>query len=448
MKTVVGLFFLSIFLALPVSAAEVSLHVPGDYKVNHVASVGKALVFTFDFEGNYIVAEDIGMPATRKRAEIVAYKVSKFMPDGTSVTLLERTGQRITNLSYYQGKVYIVTNGRIYKIAKGKIFDVISSLPTYGDYKNSSIIFNNGSMYLAVGTATNSGIVGPDNTWLASYPSIRDVACGSYKLSGVNVETDNFLTEKKDDKAITGSYSTFNTPITQGQIVYGMQKCNGGVLKVNLDGSSVMVYASGIHNPKSLSMDDSGNLWVFDGGMEDRGVRPIKNGKDALYQVSENTWYGWPDFSAGNAVDQPAILADFPNTPPKPVATFDLNQIKNIIVSPETFFFNSGLAQISDDKLSQIDLARGELSEFLSITDGKLLQYKFGPDDKLYVLIDVAGKSELYSIEPTVPLVSSTIETHIAKSSMTNWFLGFMLALVTGAGFFALKNLRRPLPPF
>jgi glucose/arabinose dehydrogenase len=438
MKKIVGLFFLSLFLTLPASAFEVSLSVPADYKTTKVGSFGNVSAFTFDFEGNYIVAENVGN----------VFRVNKVAPDGTTTALLDRTSENITNLSFSQGVVYVVSRGRIHKISKGKISNVISGLPTLGDYSNSNLVFNNGVMYFAVGTATNSGVVGPDNTWLKNYPSVRDLPCGKMKVSGVNVETENFLTERRQDKALTGSFSTFNTPVSEGRIVSGMNKCNGAIISANADGSGLKVYAWGLHNPKGLSIDDEGNLWVFDGGMEDRGVRPIKNGKDALYQVSENTWYGWPDFSAGTVVDQPPILAELPNTVSKTVAVFDLAIANYMVVTPEAFYSNSALAKIGDDKISRLDLSTNQISDFLVAANGKILQYKFGPDDKLYVLVSIAsGKTELYSIESTTPIVSAAQISSKVRASLNNWMISIMLTIVMGMGVYTIRNLRQTLPP-
>src|SRR3989344_8225326 len=111
---------------------------------------------------------------------------------------------------------------------------------------------------------------------------------------------------------------TYNTPASAGQTVYGMNKCNGAILKSTPDGVVTQVYAWGLHNIKNLSVDDNGHLWVLDGGMEDRGVRPIIGGKDSLHQLSQDTWYGWPDFNVGEPVLTTAIYAERTALPPKP----------------------------------------------------------------------------------------------------------------------------------
>jgi|GEM_PF-4547153 glucose/arabinose dehydrogenase len=445
----VVLLGLSLFLVANAANAEVLIQPASDYKAAIVANMDRATAFTFDFEGNYIVAKNIGLLATKNRAATNVFDVIKVHSDGTSQSLLDRTGQIITNLSFYQGNVYVVSRGQIFKIAKGKLSDVISSLPVYGDYANGNVIFYGGYMYYAVGTATNSGIVGADNSWLSTYPFFHDVPCAPVQLSGVSVETDNFLTAAKGAKATTGAFMPFNTPASAGQTIYGMSNCSGAVIKASPDGSQRQVYAWGLHNPKGLSVDDNGQLWVLDSGMEDRGVRPIKNGKDALYQISQNTWYGWPDFSAGIPVDQRAVLSQTPNNPPQPQGVYDLNQFKYLLVSPKKFSGNA-IAQTADDKLIELNLSDESISDFLTVKGAKIIQYKFGPDGKLYVLVDLQnGKTQLYSIENTKPAaVAGIVSTKSKNSTTLNWMLGLALAIFTGsAGFYVIKNLKRPIEP-
>jgi hypothetical protein len=441
-KIALGLFFLPIFFLGTIASAaspEINLKVPGDFKVTEVAKVKNATSFTFDYEGGYIFAQNQGK----------FFQVLKISNSGESKLLVDHTSQTITNLAYHQGIVYVISRGQIFKIKKGKVSDLINGLPTYGDNGNSNLVFYRGFMYFGVGTATNSGIVGPDNTWLSSYPSVHDIPCGSIKLSGVNITADNFLTAntKTRDQAVTGSFMPYNMPASTGQTVFGMDKCNGAILKASPDGETVEVYAWGLHNPKSLSFDDGRNLYVLDGGMQDVGVRPIKAGQDSLYQVTENTWYGWPDFSAGSAVDQPALLAQFPNQPPKPTTVFDLNQIKYFLAAPEKFLAGSGLALVADDRIKQVSLGSSVFQDFLSLTNTKLgdriAQIKFGPDDKLYVLVALTDHtSKLFAVESTRPPIITGSLTKKNRLS-ANWFIGSSLAFLMGAGIYVNNRWRK-----
>ncbi len=445
MKAVI-LFFLPILIIFPISASaadeagfELSNH---DYKLSQVATAEKASAFTFDYEGNYIFAEDISAKATKRRAEIKAFRIVKVLADGTRQNLVERTQQIITHLSFYKGEVYAISRGQIYKIRKGRLSGVLSGLPFYGDFGNSNVVFHEGAMYFGVGTATNSGVVGPDNSWVGTYPSVRDIPCSPIKLSGVNVAAENFLTEKKDDTATTGSFMTYNMPSSPGQTVYGMNKCNGAILKSAPDGSNLQVYADGLHNPKSLSVDDRGNIWVLDGGMEDRGVRPIKDGKDSVYRVSQNTWYGWPDFNAGNQVSASSILSEFRSTPPRPEVVFDLNQVKYFIISPNRFWPNTAILQVADDKLAVLNLTNNQAEDFAKM-NGKIVQMKFGPDDKLYVLVSDGKTDKLFTIESTKIQVAAA-STGGRNRIAFNWpVYSSLLLFLIGSGTYAVRTMKR-----
>lgn len=427
-------FLLSFFIALPASA-DVTLSQTSDYKILEVAAAPQASAFTFDFAGSYIFASPDGS----------SYRVIKITAAGEKQLLLERTSQPITSLSFNQGTVFVGARGQIYKIARGRLSDVITGLPVYGDYAGSQPIFYNNTMYFITGTATNSGVVGADNNWLNSYPSFHDIPCATVKLSGVNTETDNFLSAAKDDKAVTGSFAPFNVQVSPGQILYGSYKCSGGLIKSRPDGSIAEVYAWGFHNPKGLSVDDEGNFWVLDGAMEDRGVRPVKDSKDTLYKVSQGTWYGWPDFSGGKQIDQPPILAQFPNTPPKPYATFDPGAVKYLMIAPKKFAAASAVAQVSDTKLSLLDLGSKQTADLFDAgAKATIGQFKFGPDGRLYVLVNFADRtSKLYAIETTRQVSAVGLST----GRKLNWIWPVNLSLILLSGIGVYLSRRSGLNP-
>jgi glucose/arabinose dehydrogenase len=242
---------------------------------------------------------------------------------------------------------------------------------------------------------------------------------------------------------VTGSFAPFNFPISENQVLSASNKCNGSIIQTSLTGNQTQIFAWGFHNLKALDFDDAGNLWVLDGGMEDRGVRPVKNGKDALYKVKAGVWYGWPDFSAGEKVE-PAILAEEPNTAPKPVATFDLNKIQTLAITPDRFMTNSALAKVSETQIQKLNINNGELSDFAAVASGRITAMKFGPDGNLYILVAQNDKtSKLYKIERVTPnnLIGSTVKkTHPA---VTNWILGLMLSGLLAAAFYVSRQLKR-----
>src|SRR4051812_11266697 len=101
MKATIGLFFLSILLFPFTTLAENgSLIAPNDYRVTKVAdNLTNPNSFTYDFDGNYIVVESID-----------GYnRIVRVNANAERVTLLDRLVETIIGISFYQGKLYVVT---------------------------------------------------------------------------------------------------------------------------------------------------------------------------------------------------------------------------------------------------------------------------------------------------------------------------------------------------
>ena len=79
-----------------------------------------------------------------------------------------------------------------------------------------------------------------------------------------------------------------------------------------------------------------GKLFATENQFDVRGSRPVWGTGDLLWEIHPGTWYGWPDFFAGQPVtenrftppDGPAprrLLARRPGQPPAPVASFGVH---------------------------------------------------------------------------------------------------------------------------
>jgi len=119
----------------------------------------------------------------------------------------------------------------------------------------------------------------------------------------------------------TGAYQAFGQ--SEGA-VQGQVKANGTILRMNMDGSNLEVYAWGLRNPYGLGFTPDGKLLCTDAGYDERGSRPIANAPDCLWQIKEGAWYGFPDFAGGEPVTDPKfhskrgpapefLLADHPS---------------------------------------------------------------------------------------------------------------------------------------
>ncbi|SNB44673.1 sorbosone dehydrogenase family protein [Geobacter sp. DSM 9736] len=245
-----------------------------------------------------------------------------------------------TGVVRHEGAFYVaeggeLEGGRILRItADGNMSTVAGNFPTRGDHHtNGPAVGPDGWLYFGLGTATNSGIVGEDNLkfgWLARNPDFHDTPCIDVTLTGENYETKDVV--KGEGEAFTGAFVPFGKPTSKGEVIKGNIPCNGAVLKVLPSGGSPELVAWGFRNPFGLAFSPEGKLFVTDNGYDERGSRPVFGTGDALWEVQQGIWYGWPDFSTGLRLDEgtqfkqllggkPKLLLEkYPNIPPKPAA--------------------------------------------------------------------------------------------------------------------------------
>ena len=86
------------------------------------------------------------------------------------------------------------------------------------------------------------------------------------------------------------------------------------------------------------------------------------------------------------------------------------------------------------------------MEDFTVIDGGKILQMKFGPDDKLYVLASFGKTTKLFAIESTKP--SSVAGTLTSNRKVTSgWPLYSLMTLLATSGFYVFKQLKHPHTP-
>ncbi|MDY7232286.1 PQQ-dependent sugar dehydrogenase [Hyalangium rubrum] len=332
---------------------------------------------------------------------------------------IEKDGQRTvvargdhppwTGVTFHQGAFYIAEGGqkdggRIVRVTPdGQLTPLLSGLPSLGDHHtNGPAIGPDGALYFSVGTATNAGVVGPDNAhmgWLGRHPKFHDIPCQDITLNGTNYTSDNPLTPDPDDKATTGAYVPFGTPTERGQTIAGQVPCSGAIFRLPPGATAPELVAWGFRNPYGLAFSPSGRLYATDNGYDMRGSRPLYGAPDLLWEVTPDTWYGWPDFSGDRAVSQewhkppgqqnaPRALLQLPPTsaPPKPTARLGVHSSSNrfdFSRSPE--FGHVGhafIAQFGDMtpntgkvfgpvgfKVVRVDVATGTIHDFAANLD-------------------------------------------------------------------------------
>lgn len=301
---------------------------PSGYKIEVFAEkLTTPINLTFTDQGEMLIA-DAGITSGNG-------KVLLHTDEGIR-TIAEGFKPPLTGITYYKGNIYVAHRGSITIVKKdGSKQDVLSGLPSFGDHHNNRVIFGqDGKMYFGQGTATNSGVVGNDNSrWIKDHAYGHDYPGAFIPLSGTNFQTKNLLSETTNEPVLTGAYSPFGVPTFAGEQMRGMVKASGSILRANPDGSQLELVAWGLRNPFRLKFDRQGRLFCGNHGIDERGSRPIANSPDEFQWIQPGVWYGWPDFTGGHPVTLPQfkpegkpqpsfLLAQHPMMPPKPVAVF------------------------------------------------------------------------------------------------------------------------------
>lgn len=417
-------------LVLPASAAARDIRTSdivasGGFRVEAaVTGLVAPTMVAFDDTGRMLIAEsgydDAGPP-----------RITRVEPDGTKTVLAEIPADQkpLTAVAFHDGTTYVVTADRVSTLGEGGALQpIITELPGLGDHQSDQLAFKDDELYLSIGTMTNSGVVGPDNAvfgWLKepARQQLHDVPCEDVTLAGTVFESDNPI---GSGRVATSAYSAFGATAAAGSTVTGNVKCNGAILRANLDGSGLEVVAWGFRNPYGLEVGADGELYTTMHGFDARGSRPIENAWDCLYRVEDGAWYGWPDFACDVPVTDPRfappggpqpgfVLASHPTeAPPAPLAKFDPHDAANGFAfspgdpwGPTTDAFVALFGDFTPAtgtvdrphgvKIVRVDTATGEVSDFLTnAIAGEASKHglgglehpsdvTFGPDGAMYV---------------------------------------------------------------
>ena len=411
----------------PIRTSDID--VADGYRIDAVAeNLAAPTMVAFDDQGRMLIAE------SGYRGGGGA-KVSRIEADGTKTVLVHRKafGDQIpvTAVAAHQGDVYVVHAGTVSAIEDGgTLRSVIDGLPGSGDHQANQLVFRDDKLYVAVGTVTNSGVVGPDNAvfgWLTDEArrDVHDVPCQDVVLTDAVFDSENPLGDDPERQNTT-AYSPYGTAQPAGTTVPGDVKCNGAVLRANLDGSGLEVVAWGLRNPYGLELGADGELYVTMHGFDARGSRPVEDAWDCVYRITEGAWYGWPDyacdvpvtddrFNVPNKEPLGFLIANHPTTtPPKPLAKFRPHEATNgFALSPGNLWGPATTAYIAlfgdfapatgtvdrpeGVKVVRLDTTTGDVTDFVANeTGGQASRHSagglehpsdvtFGPDGHMYI---------------------------------------------------------------
>ena len=284
--------------------------VPKGYRVEIVLSgLEYPSSIEFDDQGVMYVAEAGNIDgAWVARARVLKYTWESTQVQRTEIVADQLSGP-VTNLLWHKGRLYISHRGKISVLEKGKVLDLVTDLPSFGDHHNNQMsVGPDGKIYFGQGTATNSGVVGADNFllgWLSPYPDFCDRPGKDITLRGQSFESADPLTALAKNKARTvetSAFHPFGKTVPEDMVVKGAVRATGAILRMDADGSNLEVYAWGLRNPFGVMWGPDKKLYASENGADERGVRPIANCPDNLWLIKPGAWYGWPDFVSGSPV--------------------------------------------------------------------------------------------------------------------------------------------------
>lgn len=226
----------------------------------------------------------------------IAFKDEIKVIDGNSNKeyVIKIKGFNIYDIVCMDNFIIIATDNRVvkYDINSGGYNEIISGLPNLGENKDTKLLLYNDKLYVTVGSNTNSGVVDDEGAAV-------DKASFQWISTGVTYG---------DEK--TGGFSSYMNSVNKGGKIEEATLSNATILVYDFKNSTIKNYATGIRGIKGIDVNSEGKIIAIFSGMEEKGNRPIKDDSDYIYEIKENVWYGWPDFSGGDVVTSARFFSD------------------------------------------------------------------------------------------------------------------------------------------
>ena len=327
---------------------------------------------------------------TNDKGLYVAFKnkIMAIPSVGEPYTLIEDKDLNITTLEGSGDKLYFVTDNAIMSldVNNKKLEECLTNIPNNGDYKQVLIKGYKEYLYISIGATTNSGVVGSDNQWVDENPVGHDIS--PYDIIVNKNENGGFVPK-----------GTFNE---DDEIIKRETIGNSSIIIYNTNTKAIETYAWGIRNVEGMGITDDGRIFATVGGYENRGLRPVENDRDYIYEIKKGYWYGFPDFSGGDPLDSPrfqgesslkntSILKKHPMSPPAPAYQHsDVNSLKWLVIddkgkingknSLQLYFYDCNKNNI------MFSAPNGVASELITLKDNCNVSNMKVFNDELYIL--------------------------------------------------------------
>ncbi len=341
---------------LPTQAANVTpsnVVVPSGYSMTAVAT-GLNFPTALTFYGDTIWVTEAGigaLPTVKEidnKGNVTTVLTAAMLPPGRLIAPL-------TGILFDRGWFWLVhrqtnANGvpvgaisRFRPYNPTRTFEtVLSGLPSFGDHPASQIVFGyDGRAYFNVAAPTNSGVVGPDNGWAVSHPTLHDFPAVDIELSGTGYQTlVPFPPLDPSATKITEPFMPFGDGVVPaGTVVPAATPANppdgiiagsGSVYSFDPDApnpaATMRLEGWGFRTPYGIGFDPSDPklLFVSNNGADVRqrvinnkltidGSRPIDNDWDDMFVIHIGKgvqFFGWPDYFHDPVTRQPLAVTD------------------------------------------------------------------------------------------------------------------------------------------
>ncbi|MCD2500515.1 hypothetical protein LQE93_01835 [Clostridium sp. NSJ-145] len=339
--------------------------------------------FDFDENGNLYIAFSDSLKIIKE--------------DNKEETLIKKKDFNIYDMVIYKNEIILATGRDIvkYNYENDKIIELIKDLPNLGENKYTKLLIEDDILYITIGSNTNSGILDKDSTDC-------DVPSFEWVLSGENYGDNN-----------TGAFVEYGIQNKSGEKVKEGTISNGTILSYDFTSGKISTFATGIRNIEGLDFNNEGKIIAIVGGMEDEGSRAVKDDKDYIYEIKENAWYGWPDYSGGDSITSPKfsdgtnklepVISNPPTkTPYGPIYQhYNLSSLKGLAVDREGNILGQDVIVFADNKENYLySLGKNNVAnKIVDLGDNSKVEVIRCYKDGIYVLDSKVGV--LYKLEST-----------------------------------------------
>lgn len=339
--------------------------------------------FDFDENGNLYIAFSDSLKIIKE--------------DNKEETLIKKKDFNIYDMVIYKNEIILATGRDIvkYNYENDKIIELIKDLPNLGENKYTKLLIEDDILYITIGSNTNSGILDKDSTDC-------DVPSFEWILSGENYGDNN-----------TGAFVEYGIQNKSGEKVKEGIISNGTILSYDFTSGKISTFATGIRNIEGLDFNNEGKIIAIVGGMEDKGSRAVKDDKDYIYEIKENAWYGWPDYSGGDSITSPKfsdgtnklepVISNPPTkTPYGPIYQhYNLSSLKGLAVDREGNILGQDVIVFADNKENYLySLGKNNVAnKIVDLGDNSKVEVIRCYKDGIYVLDSKVGV--LYKLEST-----------------------------------------------